>query len=195
MAGIACTASFAGRPASTLRLLALAVAGSVVVDPLLVGALGFQLSVGATTGIALLAHRIAAHLRGPRLIRELVAVTVAAQVGVLPVAVPAFGGVPWATLPANLLAVPVAGPLTVWGLGAGLVAGRLGPPADALLHAPTALMTRWLDGVAAWGAHLPLGRLDLAGAVGIGVAALLVGSLRWSWRWVRTGSTSRPGRS
>jgi competence protein ComEC len=195
MAAIACTAAATGRPASTLRLLALAVAGSVVVDPLLVHAVGFQLSVGATTGIALLARPVAARLRGPRLLRELLAVTIAAQIGVLPVAVPAFGGVPLASLPANVLAVPVAGPLTVWGLAAGLLAGRLGPPADALLHAPTGLMTAWLAGVARWGAGLPLGDVGGVQAAGIAVAALLVGSLRWSWRWVRTGSTSPRGPS
>ncbi len=130
-----------------------------------------------------------------RLLREIVSVTIAAQIGVLPVALPAFGGVPVASLPANVLAVPVAGPLTTWGLGAGLLAGRLGPPADRLLQVPTALMAGWLDGVAGWAASLPLGQVGPVQAAGIALGALLVGSLRWSWRWVRTGSTSPRGRS
>jgi competence protein ComEC len=200
MAALACTATVTGRPASTVRLLALAVAASILVDPLLVHALGFQLSVGATTGIAVLSGSIAERLgRLPvlraRLLREIVSVTIAAQVGVLPVALPVFGGVPVASLPANVLAVPVAGPLTMWGLGAGLLAGRLGPPADRLLHLPTAAMAGWLDGVAGWGAGLPLGQVGPVQAAGIALVVLLVGSLRWSWRWVRTGSTSPRGRS
>jgi competence protein ComEC len=190
MAAIACTSFTTGRPASTVRLLGLAVAGSVLVDPLLVRSVGFQLSVGATTGIAVLARPIGARLRGPTLLRELMAVTIAAQIGVFPVALPAFGGVPLASLPANVLAVPVAGPLTMWGLAAGLVAGRLGPPADRFLHLPTALMTGWLDGVARWAAGLPLGWVGGGQAAGIAVLVLLLASLRWRWRSVRTGSTS-----
>ncbi|MGD9798118.1 MAG: ComEC/Rec2 family competence protein [Acidimicrobiia bacterium] len=195
MAAIACTSWAAGRPASSLRLLALAVAASVLLDPLLVRSVGFQLSVGATLGIALLARPLASRLRGPAWLREVVAVTLAAQVGVLPVAVPVFGGVPVASLPANVLAAPVAAPLTTWGLVAGLLAGRLGPPADRLLHRPTAVLTGWLDGVAGWAAGLPLGTVGARTAAGIGAGAVLLASLRWSWRWVRTGSTSRRGPS
>jgi competence protein ComEC len=191
MAAIACTSSTTGRPASTIRMLGLAITGSVLVDPLLVRSVGFQLSVGATTGIAALSRPIAVRLRGSRWLREVVAVTIAAQVGVLPVALPVFGGVPLASLPANVLAVPMAGPLTIWGLGAGMVAGRLGPPADGLLHRPTSLMTGWLDGVARWAAGLPLGQVGAAQAAGILAAVLLLASLRWSWRSVRTGSMSR----
>lgn len=162
MAALACTASGLGRPASGRRVLALAVAGVVLVDPLLVRSVAFQLSVGASAGILALAGPLALRLPGPRWLAEVLAVTLAAQVGVAPVLVPVFGGLPVASVPANLLAVPVAGPLMAWGLTAGLAAGALGPPADAALHLPTSLLVAWVAAVARWGASLPLGRIEAA---------------------------------
>ena len=62
MAAIAMTASALGRPVSTIRLLALAVTGLLLIDPLLVGSVGFLLSVGACAGIALFAGPLTASL-------------------------------------------------------------------------------------------------------------------------------------
>ena len=166
MAGVTLLGATLGRPATTLRVLALAVTGLLLVDPLLVGAVGFQLSCGACAGIAVLAGPLSRRLPMP------VAVTVAAQVGVAPVLVPVFGGLPVASLPANLLAVPAAAPLTVWGLAAGLPAGLVGEPVAGLVHLPSRLLVGWVAGVARWAATLPLGRLGL-GAVAA-LAALAV---------------------
>src|SRR5262249_9589758 len=136
MAALAAFAIVLARPASTIRLLALAVTGLVLVDPLLVWSVGWWLSVGATAGIAGLAAPLAAGLPGPRALAEALAVTIAAQIGVAPVSVSVFGGLPVASIPANLLAVPVAGPLMVWGLPAGILAGLV-PAAAPALHLPT----------------------------------------------------------
>lgn len=200
MAALACTAGTLGRPASRLRLLALAVTLVVLIDPLLVHSVGFQLSAGATAGIALFARPLNRRLPEP------LAVTIAAQAGVAPVLIPVFGGVPLASLPANLLAVPVAAPLTAWGLTGGLLAGVAGPPFDGWLHLPTGLLTAWLASVARWSNGLPMGEvrtehaLALAGAVVLVVAgrwlrARAVGSGRWSSPSARTGSTSPAERS
>ena len=54
MSGLALLATFVGRPVSGLRLLALAGAGLVLLDPFLVHSLGFGLSCGASAGILLL---------------------------------------------------------------------------------------------------------------------------------------------
>lgn len=159
MAAIALVAVVLGRPTSAIRLVALAVTALLLVDPLLVGSVGFQLSVGASVGIALLAEPLADALPGPRPIALALAVTVAAQVGVAPTFLPAFGGLPVATLPANLLALPAAGPVMMWGLGAGVPAGLVGGRAAALLHAPTSLAIAWIARVASVAARLPLGRL------------------------------------
>lgn len=159
MAAVAVTASWAGRPTGTLRLLALAVAGLVLVDPLLVHSVGFQLSVAASAGIAVLAPVVAAHLRGPAWWREAIGVTVAAQLGVAPVLVPRFGGLPVVALAANVVAVPVAGLVTTWGLPAGVIAGVGGSAVDRVVHLPTRLLIGWVAMVARVAASLPLGEL------------------------------------
>lgn len=154
MAAVAMVAVTLGRSASTLRALALATTALLLIDPLLVGSVGFLLSCGACAGIALLA--------GPLRARGLplpLAVTVAAQIGVTPVLLPVFGGLPVASIPANLLAVPAAGPVMVWGLAAGLPAGLIGGPVATLVHLPTRLLVGWVAGVARWAADLPLGQL------------------------------------
>ena len=176
MAVVACTAFGLGRPASRGRILCLAVTAVLLLDPFLVRSVGFLLSVGACAGIVVLARPIADRVPGPRWVAELVGVTVAAQVGVAPVLVPVFGGVPLASLPANVLAVPAAGPLMVWGLTAGMAAGVLGPPFDAWLHLPSGWLVGWVAGVARWAAGLPLGDLEapealaLTGVLVLGVA-------------------------
>lgn len=170
MAGLTLLTAAMGRPASSLRILALAVTGLVLVDPLLVHSLGFLLSVGACAGIALFSARISARLPGPRPVASALGVTLAAQVGVLPVLVPVFGGLPVVALPANLLGAPVAGPLMMWGMAAGLVAGWAGDTVAGLLHLPTDLMIRWVAGVAHRGAEAPLGQLRAVHVAGLAVA-------------------------
>jgi competence protein ComEC len=159
MAALAMTATTFGRRAPPLRLLSLAVCGLVLVDPLLVHSVGFLLSVGACTGIALLAKPIARRVPGPRPLAEALAITAAAQVGVAPILMNVFGGVPVASLPANLLAIPAAGPIMVWGMTAGLLAGLVPPPVAFLLHLPTRVLLWWVAGVAHRCAALPLGHV------------------------------------
>ena len=159
MSGIALLATTMGRPASTVRVLALAVAGLVLVDPLLVHSIGFQLSVGACAGIALFGPAISRRIPGPRPLAEALGVTVAAQAGVAPVMVPLFGGLPVAALVANLLALPAAGPLMMWGLAGGLPAGLAGGAFATAVHLPTAALVGWVALVARAAARLPLGQL------------------------------------
>src|SRR5690606_11834078 len=56
MAGVAAVATALGRPVGAVRVLALAVTGLVLVDPLLVTSLGFRLSAAAALGIVVLAR-------------------------------------------------------------------------------------------------------------------------------------------
>jgi competence protein ComEC len=169
MAALALLSSALGRPASSLRLLAVATTGLVLVDPMLAGSIGFLLSVGACTGIALIAPWLQA-----RRFPAPLAVTLAAQVGVAPVLLPVFGTIPSASLPANLLAVPAAGPVMVWGLVAGLPAGLLGGTAATALHVPTRVLLWWIAAVAHAAAASPLPPLGPVGAVSLLLGALAV---------------------
>jgi competence protein ComEC len=180
MAVLAVLAATLGRPASTQRLLCLAVTGLVLIDPLLVGSAGFLLSVAATAGIAWLTTPLHRWLPLP------IAVTAAAQIGVTPVLIPLFGGLPLVSFPANLLALPAAGPVVMWGLVAGLPAGLLPLPLANVLHLPTRLFVGWIGLVAHRAAVLAprLGTLGasqlaaLAGAVAVGTAGWRIASRR-----------------
>lgn len=190
MAALAVTAALAGRPAGTLRILALAVSGLVLVDPLLVRSVGFQLSVAASVGIAVLGPRIVEHLSGPAWWRDALGITLAAQLGVAPVLVPRFGGMPVVSIAANVVAVPVAGLVTTWGLPAGLVAGLGGPTVARAVHLPTGWLIGWVAAVARVAAGVPLGELDTAGLLVVAAAGGVWMALarRWpTWRVARRG--------
>lgn len=186
MAALAVSGAALGRPESSLRLVAAAVAVLVLIDPLLVRSVGFQLSVAATVGIVVLGPRIARALPGPRSVAQALSVTVAAQVAVAPLLVPRFGGVPVVAVVANLVAAPVAGLITMWGLPAGLLAGLVGGPVAVVVHLPTRVGIAWVAGVARVAARFPLGELGFTG-VGIlvvGATLVAVGRRRVWPRWV-----------
>ena len=167
MAALAVVAVYAGRPAQAVRLLALAVTALLLIDPFLVHSVGFLLSVGASLGIALLAVPITRRLRGPAWFREPLATTAAAQIGVAPVLIPVFGSIPLVAVPANLLAVPLVGPLTIWGLAGGTLAGLIRsrvPAAATALQWPTRVL-----------ADAVLGIADAASRVPVAVGAPFVG--------------------
>jgi competence protein ComEC len=149
----ACTAA-AGRPARGITALCASVVGLLLLDPFLVRSVGFALSVSATTGILLLSPWLARHLRGPRGLAQVVAVSLAAQLGVAPVGLLAFGTVEPVGPVANLAAVPVAGLVMVWGSSIGVVAGLVAPVAG-LLHLPTRVGVWWVASVARVGAAAP----------------------------------------
>jgi competence protein ComEC len=179
MAVLALVAGHLGRPAAGVRVLALAATALLLADPFLLHQVGFLLSCAASLGITLLARPITARLRGPEWMREVLGVTAAAQVGVAPVLIPVFGSMPLVALPANLVAVPLAAPLTMWGLLAGVIGGLarpLSPAIPRLLELPTVGLLHALiavadlasrvpvavDGRAAWGL-VALGALTAAG--------------------------------
>jgi competence protein ComEC len=175
MGGLSAITVTIGQPTTRVRVLALAVTALLVVDPLLVRSLGFQLSVAAALAITVGAAPLAGALPGPRWLIEPLAVTIAAQLGVAPLQLAAFGPIPVASVPANLLAVPAAGAVMVWGMTAGVLAGFAGGRAAALLHLPTGLCLGWLASVARRAAAAPLGQLDGRGAALAAVGLALVG--------------------
>lgn len=171
MAAVAATGAALGRPASTLRVLALGVSGVLLVDPLLATSLGFRLSVAGAAGIVVGAARLERALPGPRWLAMPLSVTLAAQLAVAPLLVASFDTVPVASLPANLLALPAAGPVMIWGLTGGLVAGLAGDAVATVVHLPTRALLAWIDGVASAAARWPLGQLLAGHVVCLAVAA------------------------
>ena len=177
MAGLSATAFVLGRDRSPVRILGVAVTGLVLVDPLLVWSVGFWLSVGATLGVSAAGPWIATRLERfdpTGLVALPLGVTLGAQLGVAVPSVMVFGRLPLVSIPANLLAIPVAGAVMLYGLPAGLVAGWI-PPASPVLMFPARLGTRWVDTVATLGARLEPGpRMQL---VGWGVIVVVVVAL------------------
>jgi competence protein ComEC len=176
MAGLSATAFVSGRERSPVRLLALAVIGLAVIDPLLLWSVGFWLSVGATGGVCTIGPWLAHHLSRLGALALPLGVTLGAQVGVVLPSVLVFGRLPLVSVAANLLAVPVAGGVMLYGLPVGLLVGVV-PALGPTLMVPAAVGTRWVDTVAQLGARLepgPPGSLVGWGVIVVVVAGVVV---------------------
>ena len=177
MAGLAFLSVAAGRPTRTMRLIAVTVLVTVIVDPLLAWSVGFFMSVGATCGLCLGAAPLARIIRRPKWLAQLIGATVAAQLGVMPVVILIFG-LPSATgIIANVLAVPIAGLVMLFGLPMALCAGLivdLGLEKLAMiLMWPIQVGVRWVWWVAEIFARLKFdGMANLA--LWLGVFALIL---------------------
>jgi competence protein ComEC len=176
MAALGVTAYTAGAPRRSLRMLAIAVAGMVLIDPMVVWAAGWWMSVTATFGVAVLAPRLDGLLVGPDWLRRPLAVTLGAQLAVAPVLYAVFGTPPIVGIPANLLAVPAAAFVTVAGFPVALGAAVLpGPWVVAWL--PVRLALTWIVAVARLADRLDPGPpwTGVAWAVLLGVLAARAG--------------------
>jgi competence protein ComEC len=164
-----------------VRLLACTVAILVLVDPMLVWSVGFWLSTGATAGVCLVAPPLAQRLPGPQWLRAPLSVTLGAQIGVALPSWLVFHRLPLVSLPANLLAVPVAGFVMLYGIPGGLAAAVV-PPLAPFVMAPCEAGTRWVSTIAYLAAAAePSPRAAALGwmVVVAGVAALVI---RYHWR-------------
>ena len=121
--------------------------GLLLVDPLLVRSVGFWLSVGATAGVTVLGPPLARRLRALGPLAVPLGVTLGAQLGVALPSLLVFGRLPLVGTLANLLAVPVAGFVMLYGLPAALVAGAV-PPVRGIVMLPVEVGVRWVDRVA-----------------------------------------------
>jgi competence protein ComEC len=191
MTGLSLFGVLTGRPRSTASILATAVLLLVVLDPTLVWAVGFQLSVVATGGMTLLATPIADRLHFvPRSIAVAAGATIAAQLAVTPILLFYFHEVPVVTVAANVLAFPAVSPALVLGL----LAGGLGVVAPAAARPVAVLATlpmRYLETLADRLAKAPTPWITSAGGmpvlvVGAVVAALVAWWLRDRRRLPRT---------
>lgn len=166
-------------------ILCVAASALLVLDPMLAFSVGFALSVSATAGLAWLSAPIARRLaqltsgRAPRL-REVMAATLAAQVGTAPVLLAVFGTVPVVSLVANPLAVSVAGIVMLVGLPAALVAAMV-PAVEPVVSRVVEVPVAWVDLVARVCASVgPTGSLNTAAWVLVAGAAFIV--VRHPWQ-------------
>ena len=177
-AGVSTLAMVRSARSAGIRSLALAVIVLLLVDPFLAWSVGFQLSVGASIGILRLAPLVQSRLPWPAWIADPVSITLAAQIGVSPVLLLAFGPVASVTIPANLLAGWAAGAVMTLGLSVGLIASVLPGPIAAGLQFPARVLVWWIDAVAAEAAVAPLPAVSIASLPWIVGVAILVWSLR-----------------
>ena len=150
---LSATAYATGRERAPLRILSMAVIALVLIDPLIVRSIGFWLSVGATAGVSTVGPWLARKFSRLGILAIPLGITLGAQVGVAVPVVLVFGRLPLVSVPANLLAVPVAGAVMLYGLPAGLIAGWIPWTASALML-PARFGTRWVDTVAMLGERL-----------------------------------------
>ena len=183
MAMLATSSYVLGRTRSVARLLAWTVTILVLVDPMLVWSVGFWLSTGATAGVCLVAAPLARRLPGPSWLTTPLSVTLGAQLGVALPSWLVFHRLPLVSLPANLLAVPVAGFVMLFGIPAGLLSTAV-PALAPVVMAPCTAGPRWVATVADVAAALePPPAWSAAGWVAvIAVVASLVARHHWRRR-------------
>ena len=200
MAVLALTTLSLGRVAAGPRLLAIAVSVLLVADPLLAHSVGFRLSVAATAGLVVLARPLGRAMSGPPWLTAPLSVTLAAQMGAVPVMVATFGPVSVLSVPANLAAEPAAALVMTSGLTVGIGAGLLREELAEVLQIPARVGVWWVDLVAEVAAGLSVPPVGLVGWAALlcacaGASVLAAGTGEWgegrSPPW--SGSVRRPG--
>lgn len=147
MAAIAVIAASKGRRIEPIRALSIAVICLILIDPLLAASVGFHLSVGATFGVMAIGPIVTSCLPFPSKIAVPVGVTLGAQIGVLLPALLVFQRAPLVALPANLLAVPVAGLVMMVGMPIAILVALV-PSVARVMVPPLELGVWWVDAVA-----------------------------------------------
>jgi competence protein ComEC len=200
-------ATLAGRRASRLYGMGLALLVTLAIDPGIAGDVGWQLSFAAVLGILLLAAPLregvtarvgAAGLRG--VLAEGAAVTVAATVATAPLIAFHFETLSTTTVLANLAAMPAVAPAMWLGMATAALAQVPGLPLEPL-NCLTALLLAYIAQVAAWGAgpewaevHVRLGGGGLASAYGA-LAAVVWIAMRLSRQRRLTRARNRGARA
>lgn len=110
MAAVMLLAASTGRLREPRHALAVGGLLLVAVDPRLSASLGLLLSAMATVGVLVLAPIVQRRVpaRVPPRAAELLAITIGAQIAVMPALLAAFGELSLVSIPANLVAVPAA---------------------------------------------------------------------------------------
>lgn len=177
MAGVLLAAGRRGTLGDARHALAAAILLLVLVDPGLAGSPGLLLSAGATAGVLVIAPLLIDRARLEGRSGRLLAMTVGAQIGVAAPLLALFGELPVASVPANLIAVPVTAVASIPVFSAAAIAWLDPDLAGPLLRLASPLLG--LIGEVAvrlqgWGGHIELSRPTTVVAALSVTAALLV---------------------
>ena len=119
---------------------------TLALNPLNLFTIGFQLSYAATLAIIYLQPPLAELARNlglPKFIRPILTVTLAAQIGVLPLCAYYFQHIPLGALLFNLVLLPLMSPVVGLGLGGALL-GLILPVAASALMFPCLLLLEFI---------------------------------------------------
>ena len=172
MAGLVAVNAASGTSMNARTILASTVIVLLVLDPMLAWSVGFALSVGATAGLAWLSARLG-NIIGRH---GMLAATLAAQVGTMPVSFFVFGYVPVVSLIANPLALWVAGMVMMVGLPLALLASLLTPLVPLVSWAMT-VPVAWVAGVARI-----CSEVSPHGSLNVGLWLCVAGGIWHRWR-------------
>ncbi|MGH2539280.1 MAG: ComEC/Rec2 family competence protein, partial [Actinomycetota bacterium] len=188
MASLTLIGLLLGRARSTAVVLSGAVMVLLILQPVLVRSIGFQLSVTATAGMVALAGPLGDRfsLVVPAPVAAAAGTTLAAQLGVTPVLLFHFHDVPGVTLIANVIAAPTVAPSLLFGLvaaGAGIASEPLGH----LLGLGAQVPMRALELIANVAGRAPVAHITSRSGVvvlvlGTGLVVAVTVALRTGWR-------------
>ena len=152
-----------GRQVSPLHFMTTMLAAVLAYNPLLVYSTGFQLSVAAVMGILLLREPLNALVektvlrpldRPPRVVLDLISVSLAAQIATAPIVAATFDEVSTVGVLTNLVAVPISGPILTLGL-LGSVLGNFAPALVYPLNACNGFLVTILIALASFFSSVP----------------------------------------
>ena len=161
-----------GRQLSPLHFMTTMLACVLALNPLLVHNSGFQLSVAAVFGILLLRKPLATLLtravlrpfrNPPELLKNLLAVSLAAQIATAPIVATSFDEVSIIGVLTNLVAVPLSGPILTLGL-LGTFAGSVAAPLAYAINASNGFLVTVLAKIAESASALPIAAVETPGA-------------------------------
>lgn len=146
----------AGRERDAQHILGLVAVGLLLYSPLWLFDISFQLSFGATAGLLYLSPPLRERLRKklPVFVADSLAVTIGAQLSVLPIIAWYFNVLSISSLLANLLIAPIVEWIIVAGLLAGLLASLL-PMAGKVVFLLASVVLGLVYELSRWVAALP----------------------------------------
>jgi len=168
------------REVKPLGLLLIAATILLLVNPLWIWDLGFQLSFLATLGLVVTAPPLMAKLDWmPPAIASILVIPIAASVWVLPLLLYVFSVVSPYSILVNIIAAPLLWILSIGGMVSAL-AGLIFPPAGSVLVQVLEYPAKWLIAIAQYFSQLP-GNSVAVGQVSVFQLIALYSLICWVW--------------